>query len=1546
MKFNFPKKKAGRTLSALLAAAMIVTSLPQTALTVFAAEAGGTDTSPIIADSESDISSEMEIHDAETPDSETSTDQDVPDDTLTPDPNTADETLSPDQNVPDETFPDDGAPSSEDLPTLSPLAEGDPDNPASQFQVSFELSGHGEPINPLTVADGSKLENSETLQPTAEGYRFDGWYKDVNLNQPWDFENDTVTENITLYAKWTAVFTVTFSLTILPETIEPLTVEAGSKLEKTEALQPTAEGYRFDGWYKDTQYTQLWDFDKDTVTENITLYAKWTALFTVTFVVTYIGAAIEPLTVAEGSKLEDSEALHPISNGWHFEGWYKDEQLTEKWDFNRDIVTENMTLYAKWQEVTDGTHVVTFNLSGQGPDFYRYPASGSILEIPEDPQPAEVGYSFSGWYRDQEYTQPWNFDTDVVTADITLYAKWTEIFCTVIFDFQGQGTNVTQSNIKYGSLLTQTAELTPTAEGYLFLGWYKDASFNEAWDFATDTVMADMTLYARWQRVYTVTFDLGGKGTNIVKHDIYEGALLTKTEDLTPTATGFHFEGWYKDPEWKEIWNFNKDTVTGDLTLYAKWKEIKENQYIVTFCLSGHGEDFYDYVDQDAKLKEPDEPTEEGWQFLNWYTDEEFHETWDFKEDKVTENLTLYAKWAQLTSLKVSAIPSQPFTGKAIKPAISVYYSEYNEDREESRTLLKANKDYKVSYQNNTNTNVYAQEQAQKNGSWEEGDTLTGGSSSTGTKVTGGFHPALPYIVVEGKGNYSGKLYMNFEITQISIGEGGESAAAGINLQCNDQFPIGKPQKDQKTIASFKYLKNTLKENTDYTAAIDGAEATGSILSKDDPIFDSENGGGDCTLTITGCGNYTGSIVKPIIVREKNTLLKNAKLSLGSKCKSKPLPEEGGEVTLIPACYEVEKEEQYDKDGEPIEDADGNIKTKKKTVYKQYIDGDWVDCTWIYDENKDEEVRRKLDKNNAFTVKVGNTWLKYGDDYDIVYANNTSVGTATMTIKGIGEYTGSKSVTFKITGASGASGGKKFSSDKIKVIGWESKMPYTGSELTQSVTLETKKGTKVYDCGYENGDEEDYEKPNGDWGTRKHKHNKNCDSHIEVEHAFDEGEYTVTYTNNIRVGTATAVFTATPGSGYSGSFKKTFKITGIDVAEFVTFEGNGETLDPDVTDEDVEVDTGKKDEDGEPIYTEKHIHKVNKTRTMEGTMPYAKSGATLDFSLSSTLGTLALNRDYTISYKNHKSITKIKRTKIYDYEEDDDGNIHKVWTGEYDESPDSSKMGVLTIKGKGNYSGTLNIKYQIVQGTMDTEGAVVTVDRSAYSPSTKEYKPKVTVWTPNAGKLASNEYTVRYDNNKKDAVTAYLNGNEDAPAPTVTVAFKKNNNYSNLCDEKDEEGAITKYEPIVLEPVTMEFYPNKLTAKNLYIIIDNENPKELVYNGKQVTNVRLRVYYGSDAAVKDAKKNKITNHRLLTADTAEGGHYGLIRLREASKDDEGSYTSDGDYTLTYGKNNAVGKNKGSITVNGTGIYGGSVSQKFQIFQKPVYYSVTADESVE
>ena len=69
--------------------------------------------------------------------------------------------------------------------------------------------------------------------------------------------------------------------------------------------------------------------------------------------------------------------------------------------------------------------------------------------------------------------------------------------CTVTFDANGHGTApAAQTNVTRDS--TVSAPTAPTADGFTFGGWYKEAECTNLWDFATDKVTADVTLFAKW----------------------------------------------------------------------------------------------------------------------------------------------------------------------------------------------------------------------------------------------------------------------------------------------------------------------------------------------------------------------------------------------------------------------------------------------------------------------------------------------------------------------------------------------------------------------------------------------------------------------------------------------------------------------------------------------------------------------------------------------------------------------------------------------------------------------------------------------------------------------------------------------------------------------------------------------------------------------------------------------------------------------------------------------------------------------------------------
>ena len=120
--------------------------------------------------------------------------------------------------------------------------------------------------------------------------------------------------------------------------------------------------------------------------------------------------------------------------------------------------------------------------------------------IAQPSNPTRAGYTFSGWYKNTGLTDDWNFATDMVNGDMTLYAKWTINQYTVTFNSNG-GSAVEIVLAEYDSLIEAPA--TPAKPGNSFIDWYKEANLTIKWDFATDRVFEDITLYAAWIQIPT-----------------------------------------------------------------------------------------------------------------------------------------------------------------------------------------------------------------------------------------------------------------------------------------------------------------------------------------------------------------------------------------------------------------------------------------------------------------------------------------------------------------------------------------------------------------------------------------------------------------------------------------------------------------------------------------------------------------------------------------------------------------------------------------------------------------------------------------------------------------------------------------------------------------------------------------------------------------------------------------------------------------------------------------------------------------------------------
>jgi uncharacterized repeat protein (TIGR02543 family) len=139
---------------------------------------------------------------------------------------------------------------------------------------------------------------------------------------------------------------------------------------------------------------------------------------------------------------------------------------------------------------------------------------------------------------------------------------------TVTFNAQGGSVVDAVTDLLEGAKLEKPAD--PTRSGYTFDGWYTEAYDGTLWDFGADTVTGDITLYAHWKELYTVTFNAQGGSAVDAVTGLLEGAKLEKPAD--PTRSGYTFDGWYTEANDGTLWDFGADSVTADMTLYAQWK--------------------------------------------------------------------------------------------------------------------------------------------------------------------------------------------------------------------------------------------------------------------------------------------------------------------------------------------------------------------------------------------------------------------------------------------------------------------------------------------------------------------------------------------------------------------------------------------------------------------------------------------------------------------------------------------------------------------------------------------------------------------------------------------------------------------------------------------------------------------------------------------------------------------------------------------------------------------------------------------------------------
>lgn len=192
---------------------------------------------------------------------------------------------------------------------------------------------------------------------------------------------------------------------------------------------PVWEGYQFCGWYADPGYFRPYDFGT-AVTSDLVIYAKWSrmaapATCTVRFE-TNGGSSVPSQGVISGNRVQVPPA--PQKAGYRFAGWYTTSDCSKAYNFAK-AVTENITLYAKWQGLTyrvkldaNGGYIGKKSVKSQKVTV----VNGSTYQALSEAK--RKGYVFLGWFTGKtEGKRLTKGDKAELTADVTLYAHWAKV---------------------------------------------------------------------------------------------------------------------------------------------------------------------------------------------------------------------------------------------------------------------------------------------------------------------------------------------------------------------------------------------------------------------------------------------------------------------------------------------------------------------------------------------------------------------------------------------------------------------------------------------------------------------------------------------------------------------------------------------------------------------------------------------------------------------------------------------------------------------------------------------------------------------------------------------------------------------------------------------------------------------------------------------------------------------------------------------------------------------------------------------------------------
>ena len=455
----------------------------------------------------------------------------------------------------------------------------------------------------VEVEENGKLKLPEAKISLEDGmYEYVGLYKDPEMKTP-AYKQDLdqpVTKDMTFYAKYNVfpskkvyIETVNITVDANGNEISEKTKSERNYIDPGQSVKVSYDGAG--GYFEDREMTTPYLDWGASLYENRTVYLKkfdTSASRTNTSSVTFVEAREGRVRKLDSGKNSNEDTIivkngstlkqpHITDGPYNVEGYYKDETMTQPFDWNAPI-TENTTVYVNYAK-HDVTFYISANIDAVRTEPQKTIAYGTVIRQPEIKTPA--GYTFDGFFSDREMTQPYDWSKPV-QKDTVVYAKYskTEIPSTgedkTQYDFIIKS-NVEEAKFSSAKVASGTSIKEPTVnapEGFTFDGFFKDEAMTQPYTGWGKPITENTTVYAKFtkQEVAKYSFEIKANIENVEfdKLEVNSGATVKKPTD-TSAPKGYKFIGYFEDKEMTKEYDWSKP-IKADTIVYAKFDKVED----------------------------------------------------------------------------------------------------------------------------------------------------------------------------------------------------------------------------------------------------------------------------------------------------------------------------------------------------------------------------------------------------------------------------------------------------------------------------------------------------------------------------------------------------------------------------------------------------------------------------------------------------------------------------------------------------------------------------------------------------------------------------------------------------------------------------------------------------------------------------------------------------------------------------------------------------------------------------------------------------------